>query len=237
MGAVFEARQVSLNRQVEVKIVRAGLFAGEADLRRFRIEVEAVAHLDHPRIVPIYGVGEHDDCHYFSMKLIRGGSLASRLPESPPNPRAAARLVVEVARAIQHAHDRGILHRDLKPSNILLDEDDLPLVTDFGLAKRSGDGVHFVAFSPDGRTTLTASLDGTARLWDALTGEPRGAPLRHDSGILQAAFSPDSRLVITASLDRTARLWEVDDGLPRGAPLRHEYAILSWPSVPTAPGS
>ena len=139
MGVVFEARQVSLNRPVAVKMIRAGLFAGESDLRRFRLEAEAVAHLDHPRIVPIYGVWEDQDCHYFSMKLIRGGSLARRLPSSPADPRAAAQLVAEVARAIQHAHDRGILHRDLKPSNILLDEEGWPLVTDFGLAKRSGD--------------------------------------------------------------------------------------------------
>ena len=138
MGVVFEARQVSLNRPVAVKMMRSGLFAEEADLRRFRIEAEAVAHLDHPRIVPIYGVWEEQDCHYFSMKLIRGGSLALRLPEYAANPRAAARLLAEVAQAIQHAHDRGILHRDLKPSNILLDEGGWPLVTDFGLAKRSG---------------------------------------------------------------------------------------------------
>jgi WD40 repeat protein len=462
MGVVFEARQVSLNRLVAVKMIRAGLFAGEADLRRFRIEAEAVAHLDHPGIVPIYGVWEHQDCHYFSMKLIRRGSLARHLDAYPADPRAAARLVAEVAEAIQHAHERGILHRDLKPSNILLDEEGWPLVTDFGLAKRSGDDssltqsgaimgtpsymapeqasghklaitaltdvyglgavlyalltgrppivgatiletieqvrgrppappsrinrrvgrdleticlrclekdpwrrytsaaaladdlrrwldgapiaarpvgavarvwmwsrrnaivtgllaalilfalgttwqwwraerlllqaqrdasgeaidhalsicaqehvgrgmlrlaealetapsdaadlkravranlvawsrhqtqltnllrhsdrVHFVAFSPDGRTAVTASPDGTARLWDARTGAPRGAPLRHDGGVMQAAFSPNSRQVITASLDRTARLWEVDSGRPRGAPLRLRGPVRS----------
>jgi hypothetical protein len=80
MGVVFEARQVSLNRPVAIKMIRAGLFASESELRRFRIEAEAVAHLDHSRIVPIYGVWEHQDCHYFSMKLIGGGSLAGRLP-------------------------------------------------------------------------------------------------------------------------------------------------------------
>jgi eukaryotic-like serine/threonine-protein kinase len=462
MGVVFEARQVSLNRTVAVKMTRAGLLAGEADLQRFRLEAEAVAHLDHLRIVPIYGVWEHEGCHYFAMKLIPGGSLARRLPEYAADPRASARLVAEVARAIQHSHDRGILHRDLKPSNILLDEEDRPLVSDFGLAKRSGDDsgltqsgaivgtpsymapeqasghhaavtaqtdvyglgavlyalltgrppfaadtilatieqvrgrppeppsrinprvgrdleticlrclekdpwrryasadaladdlhhwlegepivarpvgatarawmwsrrnpivagliaalvlfalgttwqwwraeglllqarhetsgevidhalsicaqgdvgrgmlclaealetappgaddlkrairanivawsghltqltnllrhsdrVPFVAFSPDGRTAVTASPDGTARLWDGFTGEPRGTPLRHDGGVMQAAFSPDSRLVITASLDRTARLWEVEGCRPLGVPLRHRGPVRS----------
>jgi serine/threonine protein kinase len=139
MGVVFEARQVSLNRSVALKMIRAGLFADPADLRRFRLEAEAVAHLDHPRIVPIYGVWQHRDCHYFSMKLLRGGSLARRLADYAADTRGSARLVAEVARAIQHAHDRGIFHRDLKPSNILLDEEARPLVTDFGLAKRSGE--------------------------------------------------------------------------------------------------
>jgi serine/threonine protein kinase len=151
-GIVFEARQMSLNRRVALKMIKAGVFAGEAALRRFRIEAEAVAHLDHPRIVPIYGVGEHQDCHYFSMKLVNGGSLARRLPAYSADPRAAARLVAEVAQAIQHAHDRGILHRDLKPSNILLDEEGRPLVTDFGLAKRFGE---------DSSVTQSGAIIGT----------------------------------------------------------------------------
>src|SRR5262249_34734021 len=92
---------------------------------------------------------------------------------------------------------------------------------------RHTDAVHFVTFSPDGRTAVTASPDGTARLWDARTGEPRGAPLRHEGGVMQAAFSPDSRQVVTASLDRTARLWEVEGGRPRGAPLRHRGPVRS----------
>jgi WD40 repeat protein/predicted Ser/Thr protein kinase len=92
---------------------------------------------------------------------------------------------------------------------------------------RHSDAVHFVAFSPDGRTAVTASPDGTARLWDALTGAPRGAPLSHEGSVLEVAFSPDSRQVITASLDRTARLWSVEDGRPNGAPLRHRGPVRS----------
>jgi hypothetical protein len=92
---------------------------------------------------------------------------------------------------------------------------------------RHADRVHFVAFSPDGRTAVTASSDGTARLWDARTGEPRGAPLGHEGSVMQAAFSPDSRHVITASLDRTARLWDAATGKPIGLPLTHDTGVVA----------
>ena len=152
MGVVYRARQMSLNRTVALKMLAAGALAGDDDLRRFRNEAEAVAQLDHPHIVPIHEVGVHDGRHYFSMKLIAGGSLAERLAAYRDDPRAAARLVATAAEAVHHAHQRGILHRDLKPSNILLDESGAPHVSDFGLAKR---------IAADSEQTRTGALVGT----------------------------------------------------------------------------
>jgi serine/threonine-protein kinase len=136
MGVIYRTRQVSLNRPVALKLIRAGVLAGADELRRFQNEAEAVARLDHPGIVPIYEVGEHEGQRYFSMKLVSGGSLSGRIATYRDDPTAATSLLIEVAEAVHHAHMRGILHRDLKPANIVLDDEGRPIVTDFSLAKR-----------------------------------------------------------------------------------------------------
>ena len=152
MGVVYEARQVSLNRTVALKMIRAGALARDEERRRFQNEAEAVARLDHPHIVPIHEVGEHEGKRYFSMKLIVGPCLSQSLSSYTTNPLNAARLMVTIVEAVHHAHQRGILHRDLKPSNILLDEQGQPHVSDFGLAKQVED---------DASLTVSGAILGT----------------------------------------------------------------------------
>lgn len=149
MGVVFKARQVSLNRSVALKMILAGGFSSPTMVERFRTEAEAAARLEHPNIVPIYEIGAQAGQHYFSMRYLDGGTLAERIKKrqdiSSENAtpfvadthglKASAELMLKVARAVHHAHQRGILHRDLKPGNILFDRADEPMVADFGLAK------------------------------------------------------------------------------------------------------
>src|SRR6266436_1085360 len=135
MGAVYRARQISLKRMVAVKVLLAAEFANETSRERFRREAEAVASLNHPNIVSIHEVGEHQGRPYFSMELIEGQSLADLTREKPVPARQAARWLKTIAEAVHYGHQHGVLHRDLKPSNVLVDGLDVPHVTDFGLAK------------------------------------------------------------------------------------------------------
>jgi WD40 repeat protein/predicted Ser/Thr protein kinase len=135
MGVVYRGWQVSLDRPVALKMILSD-DPDDDTLKRFRQEAESAANLDHPNIVQVYEVGRHEGQHFISMKLIDGRSLKDELPRFRKDVRAAAQLMATVARAVHHAHQRGVLHRDLKPQNVLVDRDGQPHVTDFGLAKR-----------------------------------------------------------------------------------------------------
>jgi serine/threonine protein kinase/tetratricopeptide (TPR) repeat protein len=134
-GVVFRARQKSLNRIVALKVIGLGHWATEAHLKRFRLEAEAAARLEHPGIVPIHEVGERDGSCYFSMKFVEGGQLDEVVRRAPMSIRHAVELIAKVARTVHYAHEHGILHRDIKPGNILLDAKGEPHLTDFGLAR------------------------------------------------------------------------------------------------------
>jgi serine/threonine protein kinase len=189
MGAVYRAKQKSLNRIVALKLLLGGMHAGEDFKRRFRHEAETAAKLKHPNIVPIYEVGEHEGQPYFSMEYVDGTNLAALTRDKPLPPRKAAEYVKLVAGAIAYAHQRGVLHRDLKPSNILLAADDRPRVTDFGLARHmnadsnlttSGEMLGTPGYLPPEQVSITKDNIGPhsdiyslgAVLYHLLTGHP-----------------------------------------------------------------
>jgi hypothetical protein len=188
MGVVYRARQLSPERLVALKIILAGGQASPEELQRFQREMEIVAHLDHPHVVPLYEAGIHAGQPYYSMQLIEGESLAKQVQRFHQDFRATARLLASAGRAVHYAHQRGILHRDLKPANILLDARGEPHVTDFGLARRlegessltqSGvilGSIHYMA--PEqaaGCRAVTTSADVYSLgvvLYELLTGKP-----------------------------------------------------------------
>ncbi|MEM9828785.1 MAG: serine/threonine-protein kinase, partial [Planctomycetota bacterium] len=189
MGIVYLADQKELQRHVAVKMIRSGILASEAEVRRFYTEAQAAARLHHPNIVSVYQFGRRADHHFFSMEYVRGTDLQKKINGETLNPHVAARYVRDVALAIHHAHEKGVLHRDLKPANVLIDPDDHVHVTDFGLAKHidadssvtgSGDAVgtpHYMApeqaVGQSDRATATSDVYSMgAILFAALAGRP-----------------------------------------------------------------
>jgi tRNA A-37 threonylcarbamoyl transferase component Bud32 len=194
MGVVYEARQKKLNRIVALKMLLPGNGTNPDELKRFIAEASAAAALNHPNIVAVHDVGEVDGQHFYCMKFIEGPSLSQRASGTPLPGRLAARYVAQVARAIDHAHRHGILHRDLKPSNVLLDKDDQPQITDFGLAKRLQDSSQTRTGAVMGTPSYMAPEQAAAKknklgpacdiyslgaiLYELLTGRP---PFRSDT--------------------------------------------------------
>jgi eukaryotic-like serine/threonine-protein kinase len=152
MGVVYKARHTRLDRLAAIKMVLAGAHASPDQLARFRAEAQVVASLQHPNIVQLYEVGEHDHMPYIALEFVEGGSLASKAGGRPQPPREAASLIEVMARAMDYAHENGVVHRDLKPANVLLTAGGAPKVTDFGLAKR---------LESDSGQTRTGTLMGT----------------------------------------------------------------------------
>jgi WD40 repeat protein len=196
MGVVYRARQISLNRLVALKMILTGPRASQHEIQRLRNEAEAVAQLDHPQIVPLFETGSHAGHTYFSMKLIEGSNLAKQATRFVGSPRESAQLMTQVAHAVDHAHQHGILHRDLKPANILLDSEGSPHLTDFGLAKQVqldhsltqsgtllGTPLYMAPEQARGEKNLSTATDIYslgAMLYELLTGRP---PLQADSSI------------------------------------------------------
>ncbi len=138
MGVVYFGRQIRLDRPVAIKMIRSGALASQEEVQRFYAEARSAAKLDHANIVTVYHCGEYEGHHFFSMDYVAGTDLSRLIQDGPLDCKVAARYVRDVARAIQYAHDQGILHRDLKPANVLVDKADNVHITDFGLAKSIG---------------------------------------------------------------------------------------------------
>ncbi|WP_435007039.1 serine/threonine-protein kinase [Tundrisphaera lichenicola] len=154
MGVVHRARQSLLGRTVAIKRLLHGASSRPEDVARFQAEAESAGRLSHPHIVTVHDVGTDRGQPYLVMQFVEGTTLARRLADGPLRSGEAASILAPVCRAIQHAHERGVLHRDLKPSNILIDPEGRPLVVDFGLAKR-------IDLGPSAGLTESGAILGT----------------------------------------------------------------------------
>jgi len=224
MGVVYKARQEALDRTVAIKMILASHLASPEHVRRFHVEAKAAARLQHSNIVHIHEVGQLHEHYYFAMEYVDGSSLARRIVHSQVDVDAAVRIVAAIARAVDHLHQHNIIHRDLKPSNILLDAEEHPYLTDFGLAK---------VFEPGSETTATGVIAGTpsymapeqaagqsgkvgpaadiyslgAILYELLTGRP---PFREENPL-------DTLMQVISREPNLPRQW--DPKIPRGLEL------------------
>ncbi len=223
MGVVYKARQTAVDRVVALKMILGGRLASAEEVQRFRMEAAAAAHLDHPHIVPLHEVGEHEGRPFFSMKWIDGESLAQQIPRLKSNPRAAVQILSQVAKAVHYAHQRGVIHRDLKPANILLDRQQQPHISDFGLARRVEGGSsqtrtgviigtpsYMAPEQASGKSDVTTAADVYslgAILFETLTGRPPFCGETPLDTVLQVLHqAPPSLREISPGIDRDLEL-------------------------------
>lgn len=225
MGVVFRAREIGLGRVVALKMIQPGHLPSPEAWARFQTEITASSRLNHPNIVPLYESGSVGGAQFFTMRFVEGGTLAARIEGQRPGAapgsvwrttrdeqEAIVRLMIEVARAVHHAHQRGVLHRDLKPSNILLDEEGRPLVADFGVAKM---------FSRDHTTTMTQAVLGSPNYMAPELADGRGSDVTVETdvyglgAVLYEALTGTPPFLAGTPLETIRRVLDEDPVSPR----------------------